>query len=405
MPEKKGNGGAEAGKELHLKKPEAAPDLDVAVVSKSEAEAVRTETEEPIDEKDRDALVARAEADIQRRGYRIDKSTGPFKSFGPRERFFIGKVTDSLGRECVAKISTSEEGPKIALEKEKGIIRAVDEAYRDAKNNGIVLDVEFPVLVDAWQEGATRGIATEFVADDKEKKRSLSLEDRFRILRKAIDGLQALNVTEALVDLGQDPLDGSAHVNRAESFLREIGDASISPAEQLRILEAFRMHAQLIDRLPMVASHGDLHGDNLAYTRDASGKETVTIMDLEMLRPTNAYYDLATTANLSSYARFFTTHKEAFSPIVKQLADSWLDEKSIGLDKLVESEIIAKDVLGTDAENAYRLMRIQHALEKMSGGLGDDPMAKLSREASLQIIREQLEEMLNSFTQNMSVRM
>jgi thiamine kinase-like enzyme len=206
--------------------------------------------------------------------------------------------------------------------------------------------------------------------------------------------LHALEISPELTKIGKRLLDGSAHIDRVERFIESIGD-ELSQSEKQGIIQLFQQNREMFDGLPLVLAHGDLHGENFSFQRDAEGVEHITVMDLETLRVNNEFYDWATTANLGS----FSSAIEQYGPVLpfefkKRLEKSWIDNKSIELEVFIEQEIIAKDVRGKSAETAYRLMRIVHALEKLQAASGDDPLMILQRNAAVKIIRDQLFKLL-----------
>jgi len=322
---------------------------------------------------------------IHTAGGKIDSSEKPYKRFNPKkhERFFIqkGELNDS---DVVFKVGEAKD--RDTVQNESRNLRVIENAPIEEGQN---LDVHFVRQVgDVFEDDEMVGLATEYIQDDPELKKSLSAEQKVKIIGRTIESLQKLSVTDNARESGLPSHDGEKIARDAQYFLDTLLQEGRIDSETVNVLqEAFRDALPSLTAEQPVFVHGDAHGDNIFVSEADNGELDVSLLDFEGLRISNQYHDWSEILNKSAFLKHVQANRpELFDPIRKNVENMWLDE-SVDFD---EQAIIDK-VSGGDPDKArnFRLTRAYDMLTRiMNDRDSGHPMAQERVNLNLEQLRE-----------------
>jgi len=317
--------------------------------------------------------VLRAQELVHTAGGKIDPSEKPYKRFNPKkhERFLIqkGKFHDT---EAVFKVGEAKEHDTVQNESRN--LSVIESA---SVKPGEKLDTHFVRQVgEVFEDGEMVGLATEYIQDNPELKRSLSPQQKTEIIGRTIENLQRLSVTDEARESGLPSHDGEKIVRDAQYFLDTLLQEGRIDSETVSALqEAFRNALPSLMAEQPVFVHGDAHGDNIFVNEADNGELDVSLLDFEGLRISNQYHDWSEILNKSAFLKHVQANRpEQFGPIRNNVENMWLDESVV-----YDEQAIIDKVSGGDPDKArnFRLTRAYDMLTRiMNDKDSQHPMAK-----------------------------
>lgn len=317
--------------------------------------------------------VLRAQELILTTGGKIDSNEKPYKQFNPKkhERFLIqkGEFHDS---EAVFKIGEAKD--RATIQNESRNLRVIEGAPVES---GKKLDVHFIRQVgDVFEDDEMVGLATEYIQDNPELKRSLSAQQKVEIIGRTIENLQKLSVTDEARDSGLPSHDGEKIVRDAQHFLDTLLQEGRIDSETVSALqETFREALPSLMAEQPVFVHGDAHGDNIFVREAENGELDISLLDFEGLRISNQYHDWSEILNKSAFLKHLQANRpELFDPIKNNVENMWLDE-SVAFDEQAIIDRVSKG--DPDKARNFRLTRAYDMLTRiMNDKNSGHPVAK-----------------------------
>lgn len=315
---------------------------------------------------------------IETQGLETDPETPAYKSFRPEagERFLIQKCKNKDGRDVVVKVSAPNEQDRGAIKNEGILYDFLKNQANEAASKGENIEIEFPQKLEEFTHIEQEGLIIGYIENDKEAKKNLTPEERTNLVIKAIKEMQKLPVpteeaekphNERLMEIRK----ADEYFYRWKYFLPDLVESKTIPEEESKVLmQTIQEDKKLIADLPLRLEHGDIHGDNIAYSVDkTTGDHKITLMDFEALRVSNEFSPLAQIANreeitkqvMQKYQKELSQmpeFKKAFEASFGIFEDTNATQK-------LEQEFIKNNDDPKNAERVYTIMRIDEVL----GGL------------------------------------
>lgn len=329
--------------------------------------------------------VLRAQELVRTAGGKIDSGEKPYKRFDPKkhERFLIQKG-EFHDLEAVFKIGEAKD--RGTIQNESRNLQVIEGAPVKPGEN---LDVHFVREVgDVFEDDEMVGLATEYIHDNPELKRSLSTQQKVDIIGHTIENLQKLSVTNEARNSGLPSHDGEKIVRDAQHFLDTLLQEGRMDSETVSVLQkTFREALPLLLAEQPVFVHGDAHGDNIFVREAENGELDISLLDFEGLRISNQYHDWSEILNKSTFLKHLQANRsELFDPIKSNVENMWLDE-SVAFD---EQAIIDRVSEGDpDKARNFRLTRAYDMLTRiMNDRNSGHPVAKERVGLYLEQLRE-----------------
>lgn len=329
--------------------------------------------------------VLRGQELVHTAGGKLDPSEKPYKRFNPKkhERFLIqkGEFHDT---EAVFKVGEAKE--RDTIQNESKNLRVIDSAPVKPGEN---LDIHFVREIgDVFEDDEMVGLATEYIQDNPELKRSLSAQQKVEIIGRTIKNLQKLSVTDEARERGLPSHDGEKIVRDAQHFLDTLLQEGRIDSETVSMLqETFRSALPSLMAEQPVFVHGDVHGDNIFVDKTENGELDISLLDFEGLRISNQYHDWSEILNKSTFLKHLQANRsELFDPIKNNVENMWLDE-SVAFD---EQAIIDRVSEGDpDKVKNFRLTRAYDMLTRIVNDKNSGhPVAKERVDLYLEQLRE-----------------
>lgn len=354
----------------------------------------------------REGWADNARKSILSAGIKIDENTDPYKSFGDSERFFIQKCFDQEGNTVVAKISAPDESSRRKVQREAGIYDLLHNSVEEAGSKGETVSIKFPQKLQSISNEEAEGVVTSFVEDDKEAKNSLRAEEKIELVSQVISEMHKLPIPQE--ELSKSYKERDVDILTANEYKRRwdyqipglVESGSITKKEGDTLLELMDSNQELIDSFDLKLDHGDVHGGNIAYSKNnETGEASVTLMDLEALKITNPFSGVAQIANREVIANKLPEYKEIIKtmPNIEAQAKEAFDlMKHGGISKKLEQDIVEGSDRPEEARKVYNIMRLNETIETLYYTQGEqETPANIKKEIYLGVFKDLIEKMKN----------